>query len=245
LNDKDNIKVIVQTAQSQLERLSLCTQKIKYKFGIINKNVLSIINRHNDINHFLISDETKFHTGGSSGVEPRERELCIVVDLESYYNKLPSFNADIRKMYVMLYAILNKVHIKELTELSTKLNTFLPVLAEAKTKYEGLQEFMKLLNDNTNTIKTINKQIKEKEDIIPKIEYGNDDDAKKSFKLEKAKKELEHLKISKTKSMKLYSNIKNKYNSGMLDFDVALMNSLLYVEDIVNNFMFLGLLKLK
>lgn len=242
---KKYIKNLIRQSHSQLERLSLCTQKIKYKLGILSEDVLSVINRHNDINHFMISDELKFRVknGGGDNISGiRGKELCIVVDLESYYNKLTTFNNDIRKIYVHLFTILNRVHTKELNELNTKLNLFIPIVENARNKYKKHQEYLDILNQTTNKINIANKKILELEELIPKIKYSNDNEVSKSFKTEKTSKELETIKIIRDKSIKLYIDIKNTYNIGLLNYDSALMNSLLSLDNLINNFSFLGLI---
>jgi hypothetical protein len=244
IDDKEKIKMFIQISHSQLERFSLCTKRIKYKFGIVSKQVLSIINRHNDINHFLITDELKFKSENVSKMNENDRELCVIVDLESYYNKISSFSSDIRKIYVNLYTILNKVHSKELSELNNKLSLFNPLVSEAINKYKKHQDYLAILNKTTNKISLINKKIKEVDENIPKVKYNDtSNEASKSFQLEKLTKEGENLRVIRSKSIKLYTDIKNTYNNGMLNFDSALMNSLLSLDDLINNFTFLGLLK--
>ena len=61
-----------------MERFEKTTKKIKYKFGILNSRILSIINRHNEIDIIIFKQPIK----------SIYKELVIVLDLESYYNKL-------------------------------------------------------------------------------------------------------------------------------------------------------------
>ena len=96
LNTIDSVKEYIKDANSQLERFKLCTTGVKYKFGILTSSVLSIINRHNEVNHFYIK----------SPLKNVYKELCIVIDLENYYNKIDSSSPEIRKIYISFFSIL-------------------------------------------------------------------------------------------------------------------------------------------
>lgn len=250
-DSKKNIKTHIHKTHAQLERLSLCTNKIKYKFGVITKRVLSVINRHNDINHFIIVDNLSYRLNNEKEKKDEKEgkgkaindDLCIVVDLESYYNKLTSFNEDIRKTYVNLFSIFNKVHAKEITELSTKLSVLSSVIPKLTNSYKEHQQFLEMLNNATNKIISFNKQIKALEEESMKIQYSNDTDASKAFKKEQLNKDIEKLQNHKERSIKLYIEIKNKYSVGMLNYDHVLINDLLLIKQLTDSFVSIGVLK--
>src|SRR3989344_5662771 len=139
----NNLNKNLERINSILERIKLCTEKIKYKLGILSNNILSVINRHNDVNHFLIKKPL---------IDVNKQEFIIVIDLENYYKKIDNINSDIRKIYVNLFQILNKVHNKEISNLY---NILLNTGNQVKTlpqEYIKQQELLKLLNTTSSKI---------------------------------------------------------------------------------------------
>lgn len=229
-NVKDSIKIF----DSQLERFEKTTSKIKYKFGILNSRILSIINRHNEIQHYIFKQPIK----------SINKELVIVLDLESYYNKLDlhdDINIDIRKIYMNIFTSFSSIHSKENNEAEIKLNNILKLVEKLPKQYDEQQNYLSLLNEITSKFVKYNEEEKVLQDKLLKVRFSDETDVSRSFQIGKLEAEIEKLEKVRDEAIYLYREMKNKYTEIMLNYDHVLYDNLNLLNKINSNFKMLKL----
>jgi hypothetical protein len=223
------IKESITIFHSQLERFQKTTNKIKYKFGILTSRVLSIINRHNEIDHYLFKQPIKSIS----------KELIIVLDLESYYNKLEvkdDINIDIRKIYMNIFSSFNNIHSKENIETESKLKYCLDIMEKIPTHYDQQQTYLTMLNELTSKFVRYNEEEKILQDRLLKVRYSDETDVSRSLQINKLELEIEKLNKIRDEAITLYRDMKNKYTEIMLNYDHVLFDNILLLHKIKKNF---------
>lgn len=214
---------------AQLNKFKIFTSKLKYKFSIITNNILCSINRHNDIDSYIIKNgrglvpniiDVKTET-----VEKIEHELYIVIDLPSFYEKLTYISTDLIKLYKSFYSSLTSTHTKQTAIVQTKFKNYQQIVLKMSTLYDQKSKYLTLLDSLTTSLeKTLQKetQLNESISILNKDESTTStltSDKNKSFKINKYEQDLSKLQTIKKKTVDMLQELKRKMHSFLVSFD--------------------------
>lgn len=230
---RENIVLIKQ----QLDRLKLCTNKIKYKLCIITPSIFCTITRSNDIDCFVVKRGKQTKTD--------QRELCVIIDLESFYDKIDSIHSDINRVYKNLYTIMGKAHRQQTSIITSRLNQYIDISKKLTSKYTKKEKYESVIRSLNDTLIKINRQEK---DLIKQIKGINKDGPLSeatsiSFLSKKLDDDYKKLLVFKEDSIKLLSDIKSDYNNFVLDFDYALFDNNRLLHRVSTNFSKIGVIK--
>ncbi len=219
----------IQLHRSILDRVKSCTSKVKYKLAVITGSFVCFINRHNEVECFTIKG-----TGLRS--DPLKQETLIMIDIESFYEKINALSEDVHSFYKKLYLILNKAHLQQIGTLREKTNEFGKVADKAIVLYDAIQSHVKTMNKLSSHLKVINTKYSEmsrqRDDVqkgyTPSSRGHSSLGERKVFRLSEIEGKLGKLRGLRSEVIGLYQDVKNKYNRSLLDYDNLLfMNSVL------------------
>ena len=230
----DTLKDNIVAYKRQLDRLKFCTNNIKYKLCIVSLSSFCTITRSNNVECFAIKK-------GKPAIN-ENKDLCIIIDLENFYDKVDSIHTDISKVYKNLYDIMGRTHQRQSAIISSRLRQYqeLPkTLSERYSKKEKYESSIKSLNEVLSRIK------KQETDLVKEIEKANKitSSISKSFTLKKLEDDYSKLLQFKDDSIKLLTEIKTEYNNFVLDFDYALFSSISLFNHMTSSFIKIGVLQ--
>jgi len=237
---------------NQLKKFRNCTQKIPYKFGVLTNDILCNINRHNEIDSFIIKDGggcivNNIIDSKSETIYKIEHDLHVIIDLPSFFEKINQAPTDIIKLYKYFYNMLNKAHTKQVAIAGQSLKNYQNMVNNFTSLYVSKQKFLDLMGTLTSSLE---KSINQEEEIMEKISIINknkDDvstitaDKERSFKMSKNEQELIKIKEVKKKTIILLQEVKRKYHDFMLSFDSCINVIIHNLRIIENNFKILGI----
>ncbi len=231
----DKLKKYIINYKQQLDRLKLCTKSIKYKFSIFTDFSFCVINRLNKIDCYTVKK--------SIPSDDTNKELCISIDIENFYENIDTLHNDIINVYKNLYNILGETHLKQHTILNSRLKQYQNISELLRKKYLKKTEY----DTTIKKLEFINKQIKIKEQKLTrdlsKLNTDNINITTKSFKRTRLEEDNLKLLEYKASTIKLLSKIKKEYNTFMLDFDFVLFDNIRLLNIVSNNFIKLGVLE--
>jgi hypothetical protein len=226
---KDDKKDMKDTYR-QLKRLRNCTKHLNYKLGIMYKNYLSCIRRDDSISCYLI----KRFEGHDL------HKLIVVVDLETLYSNMETFNDDIKTVEDGVIKILDKnesSHHKTfqlLLEEEQNITNKESIL-ETKMEYESLIKHLKKLLDDINSAST-----KIETDITKANEkYNKNDnihsDMEKTHVLKKLHSDLEKVNEIKREILQNLLSVKLQREELFLSTDKILFDNNVMLNSVVKN----------
>jgi len=230
IKDKDDLKDVY----SQVSRLKLCVQNIKYKLGIIYKNFLCSIKKDNSIECYLIKNFNKVS----------EKKIYICIDLENLYIHIDDINKDLIKVKESLFNVLEKNQeknakiLEEILSQKENITLYSTNIYDKKKEIDNyvisLETLLKKINFNENqiinVIMTINKKY---EDSISKGLYN---DIERTHEISIYQKKLDHIYKTKEQLVKDILKWKIKKQHITLYIDKILFENSIMMNKIILNF---------
>lgn len=228
--------------KNQLERLKFCTNNIKYKLSIFTNSSLCIINRANSVECFAVKR--------SNPVVGEDKNLCIVIDIETFIDTIDSFTGDIKKIIKNLHNILATTQDKQSLTIISRIKKLQVATTPLVEKYSKKEKYQSSIDKLTFVLVKIKKQEKELLSRMKKLNVQNssttiEDTEIKSFTLKNIEGEYDKLMNFKNETVDLLYEIKSEYNNFLLNFDYALFDTLYLLNGIYGNLKTIGIIKCK
>ena len=227
--NKDDIHNIRDICR-QLRRLKYCVQNIKYKVSIIYKNYLCVLNRHEELECYLIKHYSK----------DEYRRLLVLVNLEIFYEKMDKINIDIEKVREGIFKVLDKnqsMHTRNLYRMLEEKNDVVEVsnnVINNKTIYSThISKFKSMLETLT---KKENELFEDLDGLNSKRGEYVHNDATLSHQKSKIEKELDHIDVVKRKVMKHIVGLNSKIENINLSTDKIFFDNTVMMNEIFKNF---------
>lgn len=251
-DNKDiNIRKSLVIYTNQLNKFKNCVAKLKYKLSILSNNVLCTINRHNELETYIIKDGKGLISNIIDGVTDEvhyiTQEMYIVIDLPSFYEKLPTVKDDVIKFYKNFYHILNRAHTKQTALAEIKLKNHQLLVTKMITMYKTKSNFLDMIDKLHTTYETAKVQ---EEQIIQRVKILEDqknknpeliNDSERTFKLSKNEKDLQSVRESIKKVLNTLSEIKKQYHNFLISYDSTISETNIYLKNIEESMKRLGL----
>lgn len=226
-NKEHQIRKALFTYHNQLENFKRSTAHIKYKFAVLTNNSLSIINRHNETESYIVKGQTSLILpvvdSKSETLISIPHEFYILIDLPSFFEKLDQVSTEVISVYRNWYFLLNRAHTKQLALAEHRFKNYQLLVQRLLSEYNKNSKFLDLIG--TLTIQ-MEKSVEQENQLIQKLEIINrgqsetmTTDQSKSFKLNKVEQDLVKIREVKRKTGTLLREIKVRYNSFLLTFD--------------------------
>lgn len=236
----DVLRENINVYKNQLERLKFCTSNIKYKLSVVTDSSVCFINRSNTVECFAIKR--------CSPKMDENKNLCIVVDMETFFDIPDLITSDLKRVTKNLHDILHSAHNKQSSAISSRIKQLQTTHAPLVEKYNKKEKYQKSIDKLTVVVVKIRKQ---ERDLLAKLKKLNahsvstniSDSEKRAFILKKTEDEYEKLMKFKKESIDLLSELKSEYNNFILNFDYALFDTLRLLNDINRNLNRIGVIK--
>lgn len=239
-NKDVNIRKSLMIYSNQLNKFKNCVNKLKYKLSILSNTVFCTINRHNELETYLVKDGKGLVSNIIDGVTDEihyiDQEMYIAIDLPSFYEKLPSVKEDIIKFYKHFYHILNKAHTKQTAQAEIKLRNHQVLINKMIGMYKSKSNFLDMIEKLHNTYESAKSQ---EEQIIQRIKIIEDQKAKnpelindqdRIMKLTKNEKDLQSIKENIKKVLNTLSEIKKQYHNFLISYDSTISETNIYLK---------------
>ena len=238
----DILRENISGYKNQLERLKFCTNNIKYKLCIVTKSSICYIDKRNSVECFAIKK--------SNPKVDEVKNLCVVVDIETFFDIPDSIVSDIKRVTKNLHNILGAANTKQTVLISQKIKQLQSVNEPLNEKYSKKEKYQKSIDKLTIVVVKIKKQERDLLSKISKLKKESQstnigDTERKVFLLKNAEDEYTELMKFKNESVNLLSEIKLEYNNFILDFDYALFDTLRLFNCINSNLGRIGVVKCK
>lgn len=234
----DILKENIVAYKQQLDRLKFCTNNIKYKLCITTPSAFCTITRTNNIECFAVKK-------GRPKIN-EDKDLCITIDLENFYDKISNIHTDINRVYKNLYDIMGRAHQKQTTIISSRLRQYQTLSKNLTDKYAKKERYENSIKSLNNVLLKIKRQEVDLKKQISNISKEKDSSfslsTNRSFTIKKLEDDYDKLLKFKDDSIKLLTEIKTEYNNFVLDFDYALFNSIRLFNHMTSNFIKIGVL---
>lgn len=242
LKKAEIIRENISGYKSQLERLKFCTNNIKYKLSVVTNSSLCYINRANSVECFAIKR--------SNPKIEEDKNLCIVIDIETFIDTTDSITSDIKRVTKNLHTILGKAHNKQTSSIVSNLKQLHSVSNLLNEKYTKKEKYQLSIDKLAIVVVKIRKQERELLTRMKRLKKENNstnisDTETKAFALKKIEDEYSKLMTFKKESVELLSGIKLEYNNFILNFDYALFDTLRLLTGITLNMTRIGVMKCK
>ena len=224
---------IFKNMYKQVSRLKFCTQSLKYKIGIKNKNLLCCLKRDDSIQCYIIDK----NQGISSN------KLFVIADLELLYEKNEIVVNDIKNVRDGVYKILCETNVKntktllDLTINKDDIAKISNLFTIQKNNIESqLHELDILLVKTIKAQKTNQEKIKEIADKYTKTIHKNiHTDTEKSHVTNKLMKEQEAIIKTKDDITNIIIQLKTKQEDMFLSMDKILFENAVMIDAINRN----------
>jgi hypothetical protein len=220
----------LKAAYRQLKRLKYCVQNLKYKLAIIYKNYVCSIRRDDSIDCFTIKNY------------PREdcKQLMVVVDLETFYDKNEKLIEDIHVVRQSIYRVLERnqnMHGKVIEKIieNRKDIVTIPHLVEIKkNKYDTM---MTQLEEMLTVMSEAEKKVM---DELYELKQNNNDglqnDINRVHHKARLEKELDKINSIRGSISKHMFIIREKRENAILSVDKIMFDNTVMFDCMVKNF---------
>lgn len=248
--NETKLKKTIYRYNKQLDNFKNCVSNIPYKMVIITEYLMCNINRHNELENYIIKNgkglirnviDAKTDTVITIG-----HELLILIDLPNFYNKLADIHSDIIKLYRNFYHMLTATHTKQTAIAENKFKNYQLLITKMVKTYNEKNKFLDILSGLNNTLeKNINQeeQILQKIDIIKTkdVDESMASDRDRSLRLSKQEQDLIKIREVKKKTIGLLHEVKVQYHSWLLKYDHTISNTVRDLKNIEDNIKLLEL----
>ena len=235
----NNFEFNIRKYKKLLDKLKFCTSNIKYKLSVISPCSLCYTDKNNIV--------TCYNIKKSSPLKGEDRNICFVINLEKFIDRIETISSDIKSITKNLYSILELTNNKYVKGISLRLKTLQNITDIIKSDYKRKDDYQKSIDKLQNILSSIKKKEKKLSLFINESSIGNSiaEDEEHSFKKKNKQEDLDKLIKIKRETIDLLSDIKLEYNNFMLDFDYSLSDSLTHFNGINNNLIDIGVLNCK
>jgi hypothetical protein len=248
-NKENHIRKSIIKYVNQLTKFKSCFSKIKYKLVIMSNDVLCYINRHNDVDSYLIrSDEELVKNvidDKTDTVLNIDHEMYFLIDLPSFYEKIPQLSTDVISLYRNFYNTLSSVHTKFTAVAEHRFRNYAQLVQQFIIMYNDKNKFLEMLDTLTASLDTAinqeNKLIEKLQLIESKESIELSKNNERSYRLSKNEKELQKVKELKMKIINTIHEIKTKYHTFILTFDFVITNVVKHLKNIEVDINLLGI----
>jgi len=216
----------------QLEKFKECVKNIRYKFAIFSQDYITLLDRTNNINNYVI--RVKDHYIPITNIV-----LCICVDIENLFENIDTLVEDSIKLYSSFYTILNDAHKKQIIALDAQIKLIIDVPNQIEQKKNDLSKVQMYLN---TTLQNLSKLYKEESKLVKLKEFEErkraieqKDTRQKDFSLTKIETELSKILEQKEKQQEILSNIRMTYHQQLLSFDYNVFKGLQLFHSMTEN----------
>lgn len=225
-DDTTDLKAIYR----QLKRLKYCVQNLKYKLAIIYKNYLCAIRRDDTINCFAIKNYNREDC----------KQLMVIIDLETFYEKNEKLVEDIRIVRGSIYRVLERnqnMHgrvIEKIIE-NKKDISVIPQLAEnKKAKYDTM---IAQLEEMITTMSEAEKKVMEElYELNHNNEQGLQNDINRVHQKARLEKELDKINAIRGAITKNMFILREKRDNAILSVDKIMFDNTVMFDCMVRNF---------
>lgn len=225
--------VQLRSIYRQIRRLRYSVQNINYKIGIIYENYICSVTRHNDVTCYIIKHYPR---------DKHSKNLLIIIDLETFYNRNNRIIDDMRIVREALYTVLERnlnMHIgifERMLQNKKSIET-LPNLVHAKKKEYDVMiaELEKMFTDVEEAEKKTTEELQKVNANQPQMSNLNMDinRAHSSSRLLTELGRLENIKNEITKNILV---LRSKRENCILNVDKLLFDNTVMWDSIVKNF---------
>lgn len=208
--------------------MKFCFKNISYKFSIIYKSYLCVINRYNEPQFYKI-----FRYPSQS-----EKEFFITVDLETFYEKKDNFIQEIASVNSNIYEILNKncdTNFQAMQSLFQEKNNFFQVMQSCKGKIRTLEyrlkECYKILDSIKRKKISLEKNLSRVRDNLDGYS-----ESEQSNIIENIEEEIDSKKILEDKVVKTIFEIKQNRENLILEMDKITFENTIMLNSLLTNF---------
>lgn len=217
-------------AYRQLKRLKYCVQNLKYKLAIIYKNYLCAIRRDESIDCFTAKNY------------PREdcKQLMVVIDLETFYDKSEKLVEDIQVVRQSIYRVLERnqnMHGRVMEKIieNRKDIALIPQLVEVKkNKYDTmvtqLQEMLAIMSEAEKNV------IAELYELNQNNSDGLQNDINRVHHKSRLEKELDKINSIRGSISKHMFVLREKRENAILSVDKIMFDNTVMFDCMVKNF---------
>ena len=228
-NIDEDLKIF-KSIYKQLNRLKFCTQSLKYKIGIKNKNLLCCLKRDDSIQCYIIDK--------NQGIP--SNKLFVIVDLELLYEKNEVVVNDIKNVRDGVYKILGETHTKNtktllnLTIDKENISKISESFMGQKNTIESYLSELDILLVKTNKAQITNQgKIQEVNDSYNRNSHNNiHSDTEKSHAINKLMKESETIIKTKDSITNTIIQLKTKQEDMFLSMDKILFDIAVMIDAI-------------
>jgi hypothetical protein len=243
--DKDNkIRRELSEIKNQMNRLKNCTVDIKYKLCIETDECYCIINSKNKIKCF--KKKNAKYALDEDDEYSNTKKIFISIDMESFYDNINTVYSDCKKVEDELYSILNKSHSSHVDLIKNYMKQFDNIREQISVKYDRRKKYSKAISDLESKIKSLNKREKNaEEDLKLQLPTASSlvtfNDASKAFKTKSLNDELEAIAKLKREAISLLNDVKDGYNTFILEFENTLIENIILLKNVSANFKRIGI----
>lgn len=248
-NKEYQIRKTIIRYTDQLNKFKSCFMRLKYKVGILSNDVLCDINRHNEIECYLIKSEEDLVKNmideKTDSVLNIEHELYFVIDLPNFYDKMPQLAKDVISLYKNFYSTLSTAHTRFTAIAEHRFRNYQLLIGEFINMYNKKHKFLEMLETLTGSLDKANTQ---EEKLIQKLELIESKESielskasDKSYRLTKNEKELQKVRELKMKIINTIHEIKTKYHTFILTFDYVITNIVKQLKNVEADVGLLGI----
>ncbi len=234
---------------NQLTRMKNCTAKIKYKFAILTDEILSIINRYNEVETYLIKNGKglvpNIVDSKTDTIIPIEHQLYVLIDLPSFYEKINQIPDDIIKLYRNFYGTLSNTHTKQTSMAEHQFKNYQQIISRMVGEYNKKNQMLDLMTSLTESLEKSKAQETALLEKIAIVESKRDSsmtkDTDRSFKLSKGQQELQKIGDLRKKIRETLHEVKAKYHNYRLTYDNVITETTRDLKNTEANMALLGI----
>lgn len=217
-DDTQELKLL----NKQISRLKFCVQNLKYKLALLYKNYICCIRRDDSISTFAIKNYDR----------NKEKRLCVVIDLEMFYEKGDIVVEDIDKIREGVYKILDKNQ-KVHSEFIEKIIKNRGDMANVSTKVESdRKKYDAYMTKLENLLKVLN----EAEEWFYNQEAHVSRDEKGVFNKSILNSEIDNINRLKEQVIQLITQIRERNDTSILSIDQIMFDNTVMFDRMLSNF---------
>lgn len=228
VSDEDNsaLKMIYR----QMRRLRYCVQNLKYKLGVIYKNYICAIRRDDSVDCFFVK-----HLPRTSN-----KQLVIIVDLETFYEKSEKLLEDLSTVRQSIYNILERnqgMHSRVIDKMLRNRKDIATIPESTEKKkivYDSLLAEHERLFNLMN--KARSKIIKELEALDKQEPTGLQSDISRAHQKSRLEKELAKINSIQEEIGKGISILRKKRENSLINIDNIMFDNTIMWDCMLKNF---------
>jgi len=216
----------------QLDKFKECVRNLRYKFGIFTQDFITLIDRSNQINNYIIKSKENF-------IPIETTCFCISIDIENLFESVDTLIDDSIKLYSSFYGILGDAHQKQILALDSQIKLIVDVPKQIDKKKKDLSQLKDYLN---NILKNLSDIYKEESKYTKLIEFEQrkktveqKDIKARDSNIYRLTNELQKIQSQKEKMQTSLANVRKSYHQQLLSFDFNVYKGLQLFHSMTEN----------